>query len=270
MNVVLTGATAPALEEMFRWLESTLIDTCNPCSGSEMLIRTVCPPDGAPEFGVYKVKGVALLEGLSWEEPPVERLACFMRRVSFTLGVGDPCLYTCSDSCMELEQFPLIDECVPFELWAGCNLTCTDLQDYRLCCPVPASTKGVTAPIVTILNDGPDEAPPVRIYGMTDPLGLGCDPCALPVCQDIRTTNIPAGAELMVDSATRKVLYRSTLTNGDWVDGTPFLDPDPGTSPTFLQLSCDQGWVAIEPASFCGNTNDLKISVDIVSRVGCP
>jgi hypothetical protein len=109
----------------------------------------------------------------------------------------------------------------------------------------------------------------MRIYGMSDPLNIGCDPCSLGVCQDIITTAIPGGSALMVDSSTRKVLFRGPDTGQEWVDGTTFLDPPLGTVPSYLQLSCDPGWVAVEPRRLCGDISGLKISVDVVQRVGC-
>lgn len=269
MNVLLVGENGAALEDLFRWLETTLMQCCDPCGGSDMLIRTTCPPDGQPSFGLYTVRGVGLLEGLTWETPPIERQACTLRRVSFTIGVSDPCLYSCATSCAEEETLPGSMDCVPFGIWSGCDVECGDMEDYRICCPVPAATRGTVSPVVTILNDSPNTGPPMRIYGMIDPLGIGCDPCSLPVCQDIITTRLPAGATLKIDSATRKVLFASPDTAGNFVDGTPFLLPAAGTAPQFLQLSCDEGWVAVEPAALCGDTSGLRISVDIVNRTGC-
>jgi hypothetical protein len=269
LNVILVGENGAALEDLFRWLETTLADCCDPCAGSEMLIRTACPPDGDAGFGLYRAKGTALIEGLQWEAPPIESLGCMLRRVSFTLGVSDPCLYSCATACAIQEQVPNIDDCVPFGLWAGCNISCTDMVPYRICCPVPAAGRGTVSPVVTIENEGAGDSPAMRIYGMSDPLGVGCDPCSLPVCQDIVTTAIPGGSALMVDSSSRRVLFRGPDTGQEWVDGTGFLDPPEGTIPTYLQLSCDPGWVAVEPRALCGDVSSLLISVDIVSRVGC-
>jgi len=269
MNLILVGANGAALEDLFRWLESQLLDCCDPCSGQDALIRTACPPDGDPEFGLYKVKGMAMIEGPAWEAPPIETLGCVIRRVSVTLGVSDPCLYSCATSCTSEESFPFVGACVDFDVWMGCGNTCESLADFRICCPVPATTRGTTAPIVTIRNDSTVDSTAIRIYGMSDPLGLGCDPCSLSVCQDITTRSIPAGGTLVVDSATRKVLYKNADTGDVFVDGTSFLDPPDGTIPSFLALSCDPGWVAIEPASFCGNTDSLVFSVDTVVRTSC-
>jgi hypothetical protein len=269
LNVVLVGENGAALEDLFRWLETTLASCCDPCGGSGMLIRTACPPEGDAGFGLYQAKGTALIEGLQWEAPPIESLGCVMRRVSFTLGTSDPCLYSCAVSCADQEPIPNINDCVPFGLWAGCNISCTDMLNYRICCPVPAAGRGTVSPVVTIENEGAGDSPAMRIYGMSDPLGIGCDPCSLPVCQDIVTTSIPAGSAVMVDSSTRRVLFRGPETGQEWVDGTGFIDPPVGTVPTFLQLSCDPGWVAVEPRALCGDASSLKISVDIVQRVGC-
>ncbi len=171
-------------------------------SGNDMLIRTTCPPTSNPAFGLYRVHGVAMLEGLTWEDAPVEKLGCYLRRCSVTLGVSDPCLYSCGELCADEETLPLIDDCVPIGLWMGCGLTCEDLAPYRLTCPVPATARGQTSPVITILNESTAASPPLRIYGMSDPLGVGPDPCVLPKCQDIRTQRIPPGGTLIVDAFT--------------------------------------------------------------------
>lgn len=269
MNIIMVGTSDAALEDLFRWLEQTLLDCCDPCGGNDMLIRTACPPESNPGFSLYRVHGAAMLEGLTWEDAPVQKLGCYIRRCSVTIGVSDPCLYSCAVNCADEAQLPLIDACVPIGLWMGCNLTCEDLEPYRLSCPVPATSRGQTSPVVTIVNESTQASPPLRIYGMSDPLGLGPDPCVLERCQDIRTQRIPPGGTLVVDSSTRKTLYKDATTGQVFVDGTPFLDPDPGRAPSYLSLSCDPGWVSIEPVAFCGDTNALKISIDIIQRTGC-
>jgi len=270
MNVILVGADGGALEAMFRWLETTLFDCCNACGGEEMLIRTSCPPQSEPAVDVYRARGAALIEGLTWEEPPIERLGCLMRRVSFTIGVADPCLYACAESCVNQQPFDFLAPCVPIHLWIGCNVTCAEMEPYRICCPIDAASQGLTSPVVTLENEGTLPTSAVRIYGMTDPLNIGCDPCSLVVQQNIVTHPIPPGSALRIDSSQRKVLFRSPDTGQEWVDGTAFLNPEPGFAPSFLSLAGGlPGWVAVEPVSFCGSLDDLLISVDIVSRVGC-
>lgn len=270
MNLIFVGGSAAALEDLFRWFENTVLDCCDPCSGQEALIRTTCPPDGDPSFGVYNVKGFSMIEGPAWEAPPIEALGCYLRRVSVTFGVSDPCLYSCSTNCATDEPYPFVGgPCIPFDLWWGCNRGCSDLAAYRICCPVPAAVRGSVSPVVTITNNSANDGAPVRIFGMIDAQNVGCDPCTLPVCQDIITKAIPGGATLLVDSATRKVLYKDGSTGDQYVDGTAFLDPPAGTVPSFLSLSCDPGWVSIEPASFCGATDGLVFTIDIVERVGC-
>lgn len=270
MNLIFVGGSAAALEDLFRWFEQSVLDCCDPCGGQEVLIRTTCPPDGNPDFGVYKVKGFSMIQGPAWETPPIEALGCFMRRVSVTFGASDPCLYACSSNCVTEEPFAFVGGgCIPFDIWLGCDRTCTDMAPYRLCCPVPAATRGQVSPIVTIHNTSANDSAAVRIYGMSDPQGVGCDPCSLPICQDIITKSLPSGATLLVDSASRKVLYKSGETGDEYIDGTAFLDPPEGTVPSFLSLSCDAGWVAIEPATFCGDTDGLVFTVDIAERVSC-
>ncbi len=270
LNVVLVGQDEPSLEDLFRWMESTLLDYCDPCGGADAFVRTACPPEDDPGFGLWRYRGIALLEGPTWEDDPVPDLACVLRRASFTLGVSDPCMYGCPTTCIEEDSFPFVGSCVPWRFWVGCDLSCEDLAPYRLCCPVTGVSRGIVAPIVTIHNSGAEDSIPTRIYGMADPLNLGCDPCLLDVCQDIRVRSLPAGSTLLVDAAQRRILYKDVSTNQTWVDGTPFIDLDPGRAPNYLALTCFNGWVAIEPTAFCpGEVDDLVFSVQTQQVTGC-
>lgn len=270
LNVILVGQNEPALEELFRWMESTLLNYCDPCGGSDAYVRTVCPPDGDPGFGLWRYRGIALLEGPTWEDDPLEDMACTLRRASFTLGVSDPCMYSCPEVCVDEESFPAIVGCIPWSHWIGCGLTCEDFEPYRLCCPVQGTNHGIVSPIVTIHNGGTGDSVPTRIYGMADPLELGCDPCLLDACQDVKIASLPAGSTLQVDAAQRRILYKDVSTNQTWVDGTPFIVLDPGRAPNYLALACSTGWVAVEPSGFCpGNVEDLVVSVQTQQIVGC-
>lgn len=104
MNVLLFGADATALEDLFRWLEETLIQCCSP--GVTTWVRTTCPDGYDDDYGLVHVVDLQLLEGVEWISPPEEQLGCFVRRVSFTLGVGDPCLYQPPVNCLTDEVFP--------------------------------------------------------------------------------------------------------------------------------------------------------------------
>jgi hypothetical protein len=103
MNVSLYGADAVALEDLFRWLEESLIACCQP--GVTAWIRTTCPDGYDNDYGLVHVLDAQLLEGVEWIEPAIPELGCFSRRVSFTIGVGDPCLYRPPVECLDDESF---------------------------------------------------------------------------------------------------------------------------------------------------------------------
>lgn len=103
MNLSLFAADQVALEALFRWLEDMLIQCCSP--GVTAWVRTVCPTGYDDDEGLVHVVDLQMLEGLQWEGASVEGLACKTRQVSFTLGVGDPCLYKPPTTCYDDEVF---------------------------------------------------------------------------------------------------------------------------------------------------------------------
>lgn len=103
MNVSLFAADQVALEALFRWLEDALISCCQ--TGVTAWVRTVCPEGYDDDEGLVHVVDLQILEGLQWEGEAVNDLSCKVRRVSFTLGVGDPCLYRPPVTCYDNEPF---------------------------------------------------------------------------------------------------------------------------------------------------------------------
>lgn len=104
MNVLLHGANDAALQALYRWLEETLVRCCRP--GVTAWVRTACPDGYDEDYGLAHVVDLELLEGVEWLAPPRRELSCFVREVSFTLGVADPCLYGPPANCLTDEVFP--------------------------------------------------------------------------------------------------------------------------------------------------------------------
>src|SRR5690606_5606622 len=110
LNVLLVGLNEPALMHGFRWLESFLVGCSESCGEWAFWIRDFCPPDPEldPEEGVYRLDEVALIEGPTWESPVTPRSGCVIRRASFTIAAGDPCMYS-PPSELDTDQVAVMD-----------------------------------------------------------------------------------------------------------------------------------------------------------------
>lgn len=270
-NLILLGCDERALEALYRWLEDTLMNCCYPCEGFGAIIRTVCPTAADPSFGLYRVSGVSLIEGLQWEDAPLDDLGCVMRRVSFTLGVSDPCLYSFPEVvCATNQAINFATLCNQTSLVCGTS-TCSTYAASRICCPIDGAQVGSTGPVVEVVNNSPNVSGIFSISTYLDPTNFGCDPCVLERGQQIRFGGLPSGGTIQYNALERTILYRDASTGGTWIDGTPFVLLSPGTAPEFLALGCDDGWVVIEPApSMCNPLGlSLLVSVSSARRVGC-
>lgn len=280
MNILLFGCDDCALQELFDWLENTLLNCCDPCSTFDAGYWRCCPAVGSVlKDSWVNVSGLALLEGPTWEAEPVEDLGCFMRRVSVTIGVADPCKYRCPEDCLINERFPInartcVQRLQDLDRFIGCDrdIACDLYAAYRLCCQVDGAPTGVTAPIIVAENTGNTTSVPFSVIGVLDPQGAGCDPCLAPQSGEIRFLGIPPGGKLVIDALRQEVTYTDATTVVG-IDGMVFLDHPIGEYPTWPSFGCDGGWLAIEPSSLglCSPTDvaNLLFNVQVSSRYGC-
>jgi len=91
-NVILTGSSERGLNHLFRWLETTLLDSCS-CDKPSLWFREYCPSTSSLTDGLGKMERVALISGPQWEAPPIEDAGCFVRRASFVLASESPCMF---------------------------------------------------------------------------------------------------------------------------------------------------------------------------------
>lgn len=276
MNVRMFGKDECALEEMFRWLEGTFLTSCDSCYPFGALIRTCCPPVTDPNFGLYRVEGVALLDGPSYEGSPTAGHGCFTRDISFTLGVANPCMFSPPVNCITDGSFPPITGCPDFDILFGTNCTSgpvnpTIIPANRICCPVPTSANyGSWSPYVEITNTGGAYSTALTVYGLDDPIGLACDPSTQLHISELHLKRLPPGAQLIIDSSRRTMLFRAHITDSSFVDGSPWIDLTYTSSSIYSDFGCAGGWVAIEAKSLLdANCSTVTFSVDFERRVGC-
>lgn len=229
MNVLLHGSSERGLEYLFRWLEQTLLNCCDPCGWQTAWIREFCPTDATvdPNEGVARLERVALIEGPTWEAEPVPDGSCYLRRVSFTLVAGDPCMYrepiSNGSGISTLASITPVSSLTPASCakWQGTNL--------RVQGDLTIPQYGSAAPILRILSPGESTGstrkslPVLRIAGYADP-NLTDDPCRGNLLGELVLEGSgSSGLELLVDMAQRRVLYRTTPGGGPWLDGSRFI-----------------------------------------------
>lgn len=93
VNVLLFASTERGMTHLARWLESTLLNACDLRSTAQMWVREHCPADDNYDDGVLLLRDVVLIEGPTDEAPPIPEARTLVRRKSFSLAAGDPCLY---------------------------------------------------------------------------------------------------------------------------------------------------------------------------------
>lgn len=261
MNLLLFGADGVALEELFRWLEAALIQCCS--IGTTAWVRTTCPDGYDDDYGLVHVVDVQILEGLEWLTPPIESMGCFMRRVSLTLGVADPCLYRPPINCERDALFPEIVSWCDLGLTGifGCPAGDDAFEDFRITCPIEGQHIGTVAPVVIIRNVNSETySPPLRVAGFGENGSrLG----------EVRIAGIPPQSELMVDAARRRTLWRGVGYTRGWEPGYAYLDGSIESIPIYPEVGCHDGTIIIEPTTVTPVLADLQVTVDMVGRYGC-
>lgn len=294
MNVVLFGQTERGLEYLFRWLEQTLLSCCDPCAETAWWVRLTCPELYDPEDGVYMVRNVALLEGPTWEDEPVPGAGCAARRVSFTVGVGDPCLYAPQEVVALAQSLDVNDEIQNNGDFPPNTVTSKPIN-YRPACDsisasnrisalVPAGTIGFTAPIVQIRTGSGGGLPELRVLCIEDMTGTTDDGCYGKVVGEVDLARLPKNSEIFIDFGRREVLYRDSSTGG-YVPGWAYVMPNSTNRKRWGSLTCRDGYVVVEQNSLAyeysapdivdvdGNvmefTTTPEVNIWARRRVGC-
>ncbi len=293
LNVTLFGLTNEATEYLFRWLSSVLSNVCSTCDTSSILIRRYCPAIEDPWDGVVQLRRVALVEGLRWEAELIERGACMMRRASFTLEAGDPCMYM-PDTDRLANDFDTdadVDACLAAatlnEDRLNCRPGCTELTSTcRTIRTIEADPLGAVGPVVTWENSQGTPTYPFRAIVYSDPGELGAvpNPCGLQIVGELYVRAMPAYSSLRWDVPGRVIEYRDHTTGG-WTSGFFLIDLNDPPERRFFALPCGMSQLVMEPSSFCaaevdpteftldGVTYDPPrfptVSIRIGERIGC-
>ncbi|MCD6056572.1 MAG: hypothetical protein K0R44_44 [Thermomicrobiales bacterium] len=260
LNVLVLGLSERALDHAFNWLAGRLGNACATCATSSLLLRRFCPDSEEENLwsGVAELREVGLIEDLSWEDEPVKNGGCFIRRLSFTIAAGDPCMYSASSAAPGLVDTGVMATCLT-SLPIGpdkvdCRPMCSDMPDT--CRNVftfeVGEATGVVAPIVTLTNDNSAPVVPLRLICYADPNedGVVPNPCGLPILGEIYTQVIPPWTELVWDVAARKVLYSDNSTVG-LEGGFRLMDAVDPPFQRFFALPCGTSHIVIEPATTC-------------------
>lgn len=274
LNVLLHASSERGLNYLFRWLEQQLMDCCgSPFADRSIWHRESCPLLSAPTEGLVRMNGVGLVDGPNWESQPTDRSGCYVRRCSFTLTAGDPCMYaddadvtsgTSDTSGVSLSASQVVANS---GLWAGTN--------RRITAVMPVAVVGRMAPIVTISSTletrttgARKPIPDLRITGYMDP-GVGTPNPAVdyPVGELVIAGSSSSGLVIEANLASRQVRYRDPNADNQWYDGSRFIAPVisgglPRRWPSFD--SCQAGYVVVEPV-FTGLACRYDTSADPVS-----
>lgn len=289
LNVLLMGSSERGLTHLFRWLESTLLNCCNPCHDASIWVREFCPtePSIDPEEGLARLARVALVEGPTWETPVSDRSGCTVRRASFTLSAGDPCMYGSEVSCLPATtdfmtgdvDYDVLPDLVGVS--SGWGWSCTpsfDGVDY-----------GVLAPKVTITSEFDtfgslrQALPDLRISAYANPGGVAAAPFTLrKIGELIITGRGTTGLEIVADLAERTVKYRENTGNSppEWVDGSRLIGQqvEANVRRWFSVQACDYPLIAVEPVyGDLRNTTEgvttteqtITVTIDMIRKWSC-
>lgn len=293
LNVLLLGRSEQGLTHLFRWLENQLIDQGSACAERSLWLRDYCPTidngsdatEGQLRAGWYRLDRVALVEGPTWESEPVkDGGGCYIRRVSFTIVAGDPCMYGYGENAYNQQMS------VGGLSWSGgttvasCSKWTT--SNVRAEATVAAGTTGFLAPRVTIRSyyevDGadPKNLPDLRIFGIATPDYGTVTPCDGDKLGELVISPYQlAGAEIVIDFASRTIKYRDIDHGVEWSDGSVLLRQSAENIRRWWDFGLKGGTVYVEPY-YDGLTNSIAgdavavlygwfVKIDMVPKIGC-
>lgn len=296
LNVLLFARSEAAMMHLFRWFGSALSGVCQSCSSETILIRDWCGESEDPTVGLAELRDVALIEGLSWESDVFPRGSCLIRRASFTLAAGDPCMYRASSSPAQTTAADDLPQCLldaNYDLTRRpCRPSCSEqTSDCRAVWSWSAEEAvGARGPVVEFHNDHAEHAFPFRAILYHDPgaIGVSPNPCGLPILGELYVRALPPSSFLRWDVAGRQIDYHDPTTGG-WVPGWPYIDGNDPPLRRYFVLPCDgDHHLVLEPATLCierigvtGNTFEWQgitftdphypdVSLTTVERVSCP
>lgn len=262
VNLFLFGKTEQAVEYLFRWLGVTLTGVCATCATESILVRRFCGSTVDPWDGVAELRNVGLIEGLKWEADIAAVPSCFLRRASFTLMAGDPCLYSPDEPVAtqpDDEDANLVTclgtDSPTNENRFNCRPTCSETaQSCRTIRGFTVNTLGAVAPIVTWSNTSTQYTYPMRAIVRADPatVGVSPNPCGLPILGEIYVRPLPPDSQLRWDVVGRIVQFKDSSTGG-WAPGWTYVEANDPPLQRFFSAGCGTAYVIMEPGSLCAH-----------------
>jgi hypothetical protein len=255
----LVAEDAAGIEYGRRWLQYVLGQACDPCNLAVARIRSHCPPDDGSddtegEWLVYEVGLTAGVKYTGGQSGPGGNLwGCEnMMAISWTLETGIPYLYGRDVVCTEGSLNP-----------EACSVDCLDfchwLQDAppAVLCTVAPPPIGTLAAVITI-DAG------AGLSDLTLSILADCDD-PTSILASIFVPVLPAGSQLIVDSALEQITY--TPAGGQPIDGTGFIELAFGQGVPWLAVgSCNPGrCVSAQLARICNS--DCTSTVTIATRL---
>lgn len=293
LNVQLFAATERGLDYLFHWLENQLMGCCRSDGSGSLWIREFCPTsDGTGntnnEEGMARADRVALIEGPTWETPPIDEFACVLRSASFSLGIGDPCLYrpqpvdevvgTGLTATAAASAFAAVATTDGFTgpgslstiyTEAPCNLFTTSQVNLTM----PRASYGrmaavvvITSPAEVLSGGGNAVVPDLRVICHYDRAGLGTgSPCANTRSSAMILSGMLAGEQVRIDIGRRQILRRGALNGAEWEDASYLIVPQPPLRPWASFDPVYLGEVTVEPA--CGS-QFLDSATGVIATTG--
>lgn len=286
INMLIHGATDRGCNYLFRWLEQRLLECCA-CSTQQVWFREYDPgfDIGDIENGLARLNNVVLLDGPTWETEPVALLDCYIRRCSFTLTAGDPCLY---GVVAEGDNEELTSDIIELsDDQVATSHTYWDGSNYQVVVPTTPPDYGVVAPVVMVTSNvgtsvvGRQVLPDIRIAGFMNPEGLGHSDVAkmIKVGELTLTGRGTSGLVIVVNMGEQTIKYRDVGSFGPWQNGSHFLGPaTPGFKRWWTLDACYPSLIIAEPvyagfynsrARYADPPASFTLFVDTVNRWGC-
>lgn len=288
LNLLAVGRTERGLNHLFRWLETTLLRSCSADGTGTIWLREFCPEgttDGDLEEGLCSSGQVALIAGPEWVDLSIEGAGRFVRRLTFTLAAGDPCLRRVPGAAVE-------STCVRADAPAIPDATITPCAHYegtslQVIEPLDIPAYGYGSAIVTITSPKETTAasdpavPSLRIFALLDVAGTGvAEPCWQQRSGYIILSGLPGGYEAVIDCGDASIMVRDLYGSAEWFDGAQYIQPaaiwdESHVGRRTINISqCAGAFLVVEPAfpgevSIDGLSTTWTVAVQSSSRFGC-
>jgi len=156
-EIAVVATSECGLDYGMQWLEQQLASAaCAGCDLQTMTIRSCCPPDDDPEYGIWQFKEVGLGEGPEWSTPIDSRMAKYVREAHVSFFAGNPCRFSKPEQCLGWTQ-----------MWVGGPFFNDSASAVFSCCAIPSESKTYSsAPIITLESNVNGRSFPFVIFAI--------------------------------------------------------------------------------------------------------